>query len=139
MSFTRVKFRDVYPGIDVVYTKQQNHLQFHFLVHPGANPRKIKLAYQGADGVRLREATDEGLTGNPGGGSLIFIESIRDPVNGVNVSREESDTVVHEVGHAVANSDTHPVTGGDSNPVGTFSKYTPEYLAKIRSITRPWS
>lgn len=53
MSFTRVKFRNVYPGIDVVYTEQQNHLQFHFLVHPGANPRQIKLQYQGADDVQL--------------------------------------------------------------------------------------
>jgi hypothetical protein len=95
---------------------------------------------QSGDNDANNEITTFGATGNPGGGSLIYIESNRDAAveAGVSVAVYEQDLVVHEVGHAVANSGSHPVTGGDTNPVGTFSKYTPDYIAHIRSALKPW-
>lgn len=46
-QFGRVTFRDVYPGIDLVYYgTTQGQLEYDFVVRPGANPGSIRLAYQ---------------------------------------------------------------------------------------------
>ncbi|GEM_PF-7016397 len=65
-AFDQVRFRNVYQGIDVVYRENQNHLEFVFLVHPGANPSKIRLAYHGADELQL-DASGNLTLGMPGG------------------------------------------------------------------------
>jgi hypothetical protein len=46
-GFARVQYRDVYPGVDVIYhgTRQ---LEFDVVVNPGANPDKIELSFDGA-------------------------------------------------------------------------------------------
>lgn len=100
------------------------------------------------------ESVLEGHT-RPYGGSVVFIESNRDVAiqDGTAPATEEEDTVVHEVGHAVADSARHPVTGGDAQsiPIGTkskdgilvtthdFSVYQAAYLDWIRSTTKPRS
>lgn len=78
-----------------------------------------------------------GRTSLSNGGSIVYIETDRDYAleHGWNISQEQQDTVVHEVGHAVANSNTHPVTLLLVN--GTFSRYTEEYLLRIRSSDKP--
>jgi hypothetical protein len=58
----RVVFRNLYKGIDVVYREKANQLQFVFLIHPGANPRKIRLAYEGAEKLQLDAAGHLHLT-----------------------------------------------------------------------------
>ena len=69
------------------------------------------------------------------GGSLIFLETIRDDSNqwGFNAVAKERDTVVHEVGHALARFASHPVTKWPNQP----SRYTPLYLHEIRDTERP--
>jgi Beta-propeller repeat len=52
-SYGKVIYRGVWPGIDVVYSGSASHLEYTFVVHPGADPRDIALAYQGASGVRI--------------------------------------------------------------------------------------
>jgi len=51
-------YEDLWPGIDLVYSGTQERLKYEFVVHPGADPRQIRLAYRGAevsltDGGRL--------------------------------------------------------------------------------------
>jgi len=48
-QFARVRYQDVYPGIDLVYYGQQGKLEYDFQVAPGADPRQIALRFQGAD------------------------------------------------------------------------------------------
>jgi uncharacterized protein (TIGR03437 family) len=44
--YARVRYRDVYPGIDqVFYYNTLGQLEFDFLVAPGADPRAIQLSY----------------------------------------------------------------------------------------------
>ncbi|HWE35547.1 MAG TPA: hypothetical protein VG406_03170 [Isosphaeraceae bacterium] len=71
------------------------------------------------------------------GGSLIFWEVIQDyaRLNGASPVVKEQDTVVHEIGHAVGNSGTEPVTQYPTAP----SVYDPTYLNFIRTALRPWS
>jgi hypothetical protein len=51
-TYARVKYENVYPGIDLVfYGSNERQLEFDFVVGSGANPNAIKLAFEGADEV----------------------------------------------------------------------------------------
>jgi hypothetical protein len=55
-TYSQVVYRDLWPGIDLVYEGTVNRLKYSFLIKPGAEPDAIQLAYRGASGVRLDEA-----------------------------------------------------------------------------------
>jgi uncharacterized protein (TIGR03437 family) len=52
---TSLVYRDLWPGIDLVYTGTGSRLKYTFLVQPGADPDLIKLAYSGATNVRIND------------------------------------------------------------------------------------
>src|SRR4051794_32947533 len=41
--YARVRYKNVYPGIDVVYYGSDRHLEYDFIVAPGADPKRIEL------------------------------------------------------------------------------------------------
>ena len=47
-QYARVKYQSVYPGIDLVYYGTQGHLEYDFVVAPGADPRRIQWNIRGA-------------------------------------------------------------------------------------------
>jgi len=51
----RIIYRDLWPGIDLVYSGTVDHLKYDFIVHPGADPDRIRLAWRGADSVQVTE------------------------------------------------------------------------------------
>jgi uncharacterized repeat protein (TIGR01451 family) len=51
--FERVKYSDVYSGIDLVYYGNNRELEFDFVVAPHANPKQIRLSLTGADTVAI--------------------------------------------------------------------------------------
>ncbi|MDE2485154.1 MAG: hypothetical protein KGL32_07935 [candidate division NC10 bacterium] len=51
-----VRYRDVWPGIDLLYTTTGGRLHSTFLVKPGADPNRIQFAYHGITAVRRTEA-----------------------------------------------------------------------------------
>ena len=55
-TFARVEYKDVYPGIDLVYHSAQQQLEFDFVVAAGADPGRLRLAFKGADAVQLGDA-----------------------------------------------------------------------------------
>jgi len=55
-GYARVRYREVYPGIDLVFHGQQDVLEFDFKVAPGADPGAIRMAFKGTDGLRLDKA-----------------------------------------------------------------------------------
>ncbi|MEP7362385.1 MAG: SBBP repeat-containing protein [Acidobacteriota bacterium] len=57
-SFTRVRYRDIYPGIDVVYYGREGELEHDFIVHPGADPSRIRLNLSGAGKVTVNADGD---------------------------------------------------------------------------------
>ena len=48
-SYARVRYGQIYPGIDMVFYGDQRQLEYDFVVAPGANPDVIKLAFKGID------------------------------------------------------------------------------------------
>ncbi len=48
-TYARVRYADVYPGVDLVYYGNQRQLEYDFRVAPGADPRAVSLRFDGAD------------------------------------------------------------------------------------------
>jgi adhesin/invasin len=48
-NYRKVKASGVYPGVDLLYYGDGRKLEFDFVVGPGGDPGKIRLAYEGAD------------------------------------------------------------------------------------------
>ena len=55
-TYSKVAYRDLWPGIDLVYSGNASKLEYTLVVKPGADPRAIELAYRGASSVELNEA-----------------------------------------------------------------------------------
>jgi hypothetical protein len=54
-----VAYRDIYPGIDLVYYgTQERQLEYDFVVGPGADPRAIRLTFDGVDRLELNGTGD---------------------------------------------------------------------------------
>jgi len=49
----KVRFADVYPGVDLVYYGNQQQLEYDFVVAPGADPSAVTLGLVGADGMQI--------------------------------------------------------------------------------------
>ena len=65
-TYAKVGYEDVYPGVDLVYYGNQGQLEYDFVVAPGADPRVITLAFDGARDVHI-DARGELVLGVDGG------------------------------------------------------------------------
>src|SRR6266705_3005321 len=65
-TYARVRYREVYPGIDLVYHGNQRQLEYDFVVAPGADPNKIVLGFKGADKIEI-DAQGDLVLDAPGG------------------------------------------------------------------------
>lgn len=54
-TFEGLLYEDVYPNIDRILTETENSIKGDFIVYPGGNPQDIRLDYDGARRVRLRQ------------------------------------------------------------------------------------
>ncbi|HEX2245765.1 MAG TPA: SBBP repeat-containing protein, partial [Gammaproteobacteria bacterium] len=54
--YARVRYRGVYPGIDLIYYGHQGRLEYDFVVASGADPKQIHLDIQGAERLYLDAA-----------------------------------------------------------------------------------
>ena len=52
-NYAKVEYQDVYRGINLVYHGDQQQLEYDFVVKPGADPRAIRLAFDGAQGKSI--------------------------------------------------------------------------------------
>jgi Beta-propeller repeat/Dockerin type I domain len=52
-NYGKVEYQGVYPGINLVYYGDQQHLEYDFVVAPGADPSNIQLNFQGASNISL--------------------------------------------------------------------------------------
>ena len=47
--YAAVRYRDVYPGVDLVWSGSGGRLEYSFELRPGADPRRIRLAFGGRE------------------------------------------------------------------------------------------
>ncbi|MGH9832450.1 MAG: SBBP repeat-containing protein [Blastocatellia bacterium] len=52
-NYARVRYDEVWPGIDVVFYGNQRQLEYDFVVAPGADPRAIKLSFEGTKKISV--------------------------------------------------------------------------------------
>jgi hypothetical protein len=54
-TYSKIVYRDLWPGIDLVYHGTVNSLKYEFIVHPGSDPSQVRLAYRGVDNLKVDE------------------------------------------------------------------------------------
>ena len=57
--YARLRIADVYRGIDLVFYDHNGDLEYDFIVSPGADPGQIRLAFDGAERMRLDDAAGD--------------------------------------------------------------------------------
>ncbi len=49
----RVRYEDIYPGIDLVFHGDRNQLEFDFILAPGADPDRIRLRFKQTESISI--------------------------------------------------------------------------------------
>ena len=67
-TFSKVRYRNVYKGIDLIYYGNQHQLEFDFVVTPGVDPQSIQMQLYGV--AQLRLASNGDLVASTPDGSI---------------------------------------------------------------------
>ena len=67
--YGKVRYQEVYPGLDLIFYGNPRQLEYDFVVAPGADPHAITLAFEGAD--KLEIDAEGNLILHVAGGHLI--------------------------------------------------------------------
>ena len=57
-TYSKARYEQVYPGIDLVYYGNQRQLEYDFIIAPGADPQNVRLAFDGAQKVTIDKQGD---------------------------------------------------------------------------------
>ncbi len=74
-NYGRVRYANIYEGIDLVYYGNQSRLEHDFVIAPGADPSRIRLALNGAKSLRIDRATGD-LIVSTGRGTLRLLKPV---------------------------------------------------------------
>ena len=55
----KVKFERIYDGVDVVYYGNNQQLEYDFVVAPHADPRQIKLRFEGVKAAKIEKSSGD--------------------------------------------------------------------------------
>jgi hypothetical protein len=55
-NYKDIIYQDIYPGIDLKYFGREGHLEYDLIVAAGADPSQIKIAYDGAESIRINKS-----------------------------------------------------------------------------------
>lgn len=120
--YARVQYKDIYPGVNLIYYGHQRQLEYDFVVAPGADTGAIKLAFSGAQKVSV--GVDGDLILATAGGELRQHKPVvYQELKGERVAVGGRYTIneKREVGFEVANYDTGlPLV---IDPVLSYSTY----------------
>jgi uncharacterized protein with FMN-binding domain len=56
--YSAIRYRGVYPGIDLRWRSREENLEYEFRLAPGANPKTIRMRFSGGLGVRIDKDGD---------------------------------------------------------------------------------
>ena len=57
-QYSRVRYRNIYPGIDLVFYGAEGRLEYDFVLAPGANPNAIQMSLSGPGRGHVSSARD---------------------------------------------------------------------------------
>jgi len=121
-TYASVRYRNVYPGIDLVYYGNHQQLEYDFVISAGADPGQIKFEIQGAEGIRIDEAGN--LVLKTRSGDLHFESPIvYQECNGQRVAVDGGYVVndpTHVTFHVAHHDSTKPLV---IDPVLVYSTY----------------
>ncbi len=60
-QYARVRFKEIYPHIDLIYYGANGKLEYDFVVKPGGNPKDIRLKFAGAENLRKMVSGNLGM------------------------------------------------------------------------------
>jgi hypothetical protein len=52
-NYSSITYKDIYPGIDLIYHGNGQAMKYDFIVNPGANISHIKIRYEGANNLEI--------------------------------------------------------------------------------------
>jgi len=106
-TYSRVRYRDLYPGIDLTYYGKQGEIEYDFIVRPGADPEAIRLKFPNAQTVSLDQEGNLLITATDGRDVLsrapvVYqqLGSLRKTITGRYVTKDNG-----EIGFAVDHYD----------------------------------
>ena len=123
-TYARVRYREVYPGIDVMFHGDQQQLEYDLIVAPGHDPRTIALRVDGVDRLAIDPAGD--LLLHVGDGIIRMQKPVLYQHEQAGATRRTVDghyvlSGTHQVGFAVGTYDkTRPLV---IDPVLVYSSY----------------
>ncbi|HUH64147.1 MAG TPA: SBBP repeat-containing protein, partial [Terracidiphilus sp.] len=74
-NYGRIRYSQVYPGIDLVYYGNQSKLEHDFVVSPGADPSRIRLSVVGAGESKIDPVSGDVIL-NTGSGELRLLKPV---------------------------------------------------------------
>ncbi len=73
-TYSRVLYKDVYPGVGLAFYGKDDHLEYDFMLAPGADPDRIGMRLKGVESARIDAAGD--LVLNLGKGEIRFYKPV---------------------------------------------------------------
>lgn len=68
--FSRVRYKDIYPGVDLLYYGDPKRMEYDLILKPGADPNQIEMAWEGVISQRIN--ADGDLVMLTGAGELLL-------------------------------------------------------------------
>jgi hypothetical protein len=57
-NYAKVRYEEIYRGVDLIFHGTQQKLEYDFVVQPSSNPDTIALSFDGADEIKINEQGD---------------------------------------------------------------------------------
>lgn len=121
-SFQAVKYQEVYPGVDLLFYGRQQHLEYDFVVAPGADPNAIALNVSGARKLEINSQGDLVMSA-PGGKVSLLKPVVYQDINGERrqIAGNYALAKDHQIHFSVADYDhSQPLT---IDPILNYSTY----------------
>ena len=122
-TYGKIRYDNVYPGIDLLYYGNQRQLEYDFIVAPGEDPAQIAMAFEGADRLEIDAQTGDLVLQTASGEvrqhkPLIYQEGegARQTIEGQYVIKDD----IHVGFHVATYDTTQPLI---IDPVLRFSTY----------------
>jgi uncharacterized protein (TIGR03437 family) len=124
-TYAKVRYENVYSGMDLVYYGNQRDLEYDFVVAPGADARAIRLAISGGEKLRINGQGD--LVLKAGEGEVLVHRPKFDTAGSVVYSTYLGTGFggAYAYGIAVDSSGSAYVTGTSGSPFPTENAYQP--------------